>query len=490
MKPSPRRTAEFLAWAAFLALVVFQAYAYAYRLTLSLGPRVILQPWLQRMGYIAYENISDLHMPLLPLLLQCLQPVVGNGLTAARLLQLGLLSTTTLLVFFHARRSVGPWGGVWAAFFFVIWTPAFQFGKLWHESLLAPLYLLFLFFYTPGAEKKGLGWSVGVGLLGGLTLLVKQHAGLVFAAFLAWQLVTARAFRRPLAQALREVVIAGCFAALPLAGYLLYQYLIAGTLEGFLYWTIGYNLSGVYQDLSDLSPTLGQLSMVISSALLVPAAFLVSPSGEKKAAPAWLLPGFWLVLALTASATAYPRYGEFHLQPALGLVAILSAYALVGALRLPGPARRLGLGVGLALSFYWLVSVGSAYRVVFQPAQAREIHEYTTLRPLVTQVREVMEPSQRLFIFMDDESLSNLYYFTGSPPPELWIFHYPWYLVDWVKQRILTDLAKDPPDWVLYDATWGADTYAPEIVAYLNQHYRVERSLTWQGRRVSLMRRE
>jgi len=31
---------------------------------------------------------------------------------------------------------------LWAAGFFVVWSPAMNFGKLWHESFLAPLYVL------------------------------------------------------------------------------------------------------------------------------------------------------------------------------------------------------------------------------------------------------------------------------------------------------------------------------------------------------------
>ncbi len=67
---------------------------------------------------------------------------------------------------------------------------------------------------------------------------------------------------------------------------------------------------------------------------------------------------------------------------------------------------------------------------------------------------------------MDDESLSNLYYLLDSPPTSLWVFHYPWYMLDWIKQRILTDLHNSPPEWVVYAGeVWRPLKYAPEVDA-------------------------
>ncbi len=45
-----------LAWSGLAALILFQAWAYYFRLTLSLGPRVIAQPWFLQNHMILYEN--------------------------------------------------------------------------------------------------------------------------------------------------------------------------------------------------------------------------------------------------------------------------------------------------------------------------------------------------------------------------------------------------------------------------------------------------
>ncbi|MBE0697529.1 MAG: hypothetical protein IH586_11465, partial [Anaerolineaceae bacterium] len=125
-------------------MLIFQAYAFYYRLPLSLGPRVILQPWMQRHGYLPYEEVVDLHMPLMPLLLQGLSGLGLGELRLAKMMVVGLLTLTTILTFHFARRFVGLGYAVWAVFFIAVWSPFFNFGKLWHESFLTPAYLCYL----------------------------------------------------------------------------------------------------------------------------------------------------------------------------------------------------------------------------------------------------------------------------------------------------------------------------------------------------------
>ncbi len=117
-------------------------------------------------GQVLYENIGDQHMALLPLLLAPLRLLVPDGLQLAKLVLVALISLSTLLTFLAGKRTAGWLGGLLAAVVFVAWSPAFTFGKLWHETFLAPLYLLLLTCSTtlrrPGARSKG--WSAWASL--------------------------------------------------------------------------------------------------------------------------------------------------------------------------------------------------------------------------------------------------------------------------------------------------------------------------------------
>lgn len=481
----------FLAWVVAVCLLLFQAYAFYSRLPLSLGPRVILQPWLQRIGYLPYEEIADLHMPLMPLLLQAPSFLGLGELQVAKLAVVGLQALTTLLTFFFARRLIGQWSGLWAIFFLVLWAPVFHFGKLWHESFLAPAYLLYLFFIRPVDSPRPISWSILLGLLGGVTFLIKQHAVLVFAAFLLWDFAAVINARRAIIPVFRALFGAGLVSLLPFLAYCGYQWMHVGTLKGFFYWTFEYNLvDGTYKNLAALSPSAGQVALLFSCALFFPAAVLCILNLWRKGGESWRTPALWLVLMAAASVTAYPRYATFHLQPALPFLALLSAFAISQLKPSTGISRWSASGLVLAVFLYWLATVGPAYRPVFDHSIPRVISEYSPLTPLADEIREEIGPAQKLFIFMDDESLSNLYYLTGSPPPRFWIFHYPWYMIEPVKARILEDLRTNPPDWVVYSPKiWGAKKYAPELNDYILKNYHEQRSLKWNGGNLYLLKR-
>src|SRR5512133_2113246 len=124
MRTTTRNWATLGILLALLGLVTFQGYAYYFRLTLSLGPRVILQPWLLRQGYLLYEQIADEHSPLVSLLLAAAAPLLpGDGPSLAKWALVLLLSATTLLVFWAGRRYGGSRAGLLAALFFVCWSP-------------------------------------------------------------------------------------------------------------------------------------------------------------------------------------------------------------------------------------------------------------------------------------------------------------------------------------------------------------------------------
>jgi hypothetical protein len=486
-----RRACSWLGLLALGALVAFQAYAFYFRLPLSLGPRVILQPWLQRLGYLPYEEIIDLHMPLMPLLLQGLSILGRSELQLAKLVVVGLLSLTTLLTYFFASRAFGQGLGLWAVVFLMIWAPFYSFGKLWHESFLAPAYLLYLFFLRPGEPARPTARAILLGLLGGGMILTKQHAVLPFLAVLLIEFLNGLVVRRAFWRVLREVFLIGIAAAIPLLLYAGYQFWHTGTLEGFIYWTFFYNLQGDYKSLSVQSPTSIQLSLLASCALLLPAAAAGLMHRIRKGCLAWYQPIAWFLLMGAACVTAYPRFGTFHLQPAVPFLALLSTFAISQLTSVPGASRWAGWGVALGLSCYWIFTVGAAYLPVFHPDQPRVIGEYSNLEPAALQLRQQMKTGETLFVFMDDESLSNLYYLAGRMPPRFWIFHYPWYMQATVKQRILKELAAAPPDWVVYSPkTWDARRYAPEIDDYILQHYQEQLKLDGNGGKLRLLRKK
>jgi hypothetical protein len=92
-------------------------------------------------------------------------------------------------------------------------------------------------------------------------------------------------------------------------------------------------------------------------------------------------------------------------------------------------------------------------------------------------------------VFPDDEATANLYYLMRHLPPGFWIFSYPWNMSDSIKSRVLSTLRKESPEWIVYlPGRWKINHYAPEIVTFIQAHYRKAAKLNWAGGRILLLR--
>jgi hypothetical protein len=458
-------------------LIAFQAYAYFYKLTLSLGPRVILQPWAMQNGAVIYENLVDVHTPLMPLAITEMRYLIPGGLRLAKLLVVGLLSLSTLVTFSAGLRKIGWWGGLWAAGFFVIWSPA-------------PIYILLFLLYEATAIRKSSRAALLSGFLGGVAILIKQHAVVLLLVYILWLTYTLMRYqfsRRDVWRQIGWIVLGG---SLPLITIIVYQYSRASTLNGFLYWTIGYTLNSQYSSQGALLPTYDNLKVYASAWLLVPVAILTWWNARHNLDKTWFELGLALLMLFTSIITIYPRFAVFHLQASLPLLALVSLLTLANAIQPESTQRIFAIGVTLALSAYWLLTAGMAYRSTFSPQPNRFIYEYSNLVPLARTVKQQIGTGTCFYIFPDDEATSNLYYLCGCMPPKFWIFHYPWYMLDWVKERILSDLAKSPPEWIIYfPGRWETANNVRLVYDYLQSHYQKQATLPWAQGDVWLMKK-
>ncbi len=471
-------------------LLLFQAASYLLALPLSLGPRVILQPWLLASGYVPYEQIVDLHPPLMPMLLAAMRVGVPDGLLLAKLVLVFLLSLSTVLVYFAARRSAGPLAGLFAVLFLVLWSPSVEGGKLWYESFLAPLYVMSLFFFD-APRRPFRSWLLA-GLLCGVAVLVKQHAALGVAAFGLWNLALGRRQGRSWQCLRRECVALVIGFLLPLAALLGWQALRAGNLSGLFHWTVEYVLFGDYRQMARHGFSLAQLGRVLPAFLLLPLALFVLPQRWKKGDPDGAKIGWGVVLLLVGSFTLYPRYAPFHLQAVLPVLAWLSAVGLVLLWRSLGrTGRRVLAGAVSLLVLCWIFTAGSVYRSLFASGPGRRIWEYSDLATLETQLEAQIGPAGSIYLLPDDEATANLYYRLGRLPPRYWVFGYPWYLTGAVERQMLSALREASPQWIVYfPGRWAIEQTAPGILAYVRWHYRLAGPLSWPAGEARLLRRQ
>ncbi len=478
--------------------VLVQAHAYVNVVPLSLGPRVIMQPWLMTLpGHMIYEQIADQHTPLVPLVLSWFAPLPLEGWRLASLVLVALLSLSTVLTWWAARRAAGPLGGLLAAVFFVCWTGRFDFGKLWYESFLTPLYVALLILFRPTGPARSRASLAASGAVCGIALLAKQQAALVLLVFAGWNLATGWRARRPIRELIADAAVIGLSALVPLAVYGVFHAVRAGTVANLWYWAVEYNVASGYASLASLPPTLAEIREVAPAFTLVPVALLGVRDLLRRGDPEWETQSWGLLLAATSCVGAYPRYGAFHLQPLLPVLAWLSATALLRLRGAGGPStgdapasRRVFVVSVVVMGLLSLIPFVATYRAVLDPPWPRVIKEYSDLRPLATEVRRVTGGGGRLYVFPDDEATANLYYLLRTPPPRFWVFSYPWYMTAQTRQRILRTLDVEQPRWVVRPVgRWETDRFAPDVVVYIGDRYEVRARLRWAQGVVEVLER-
>ena len=488
-----------LGWFISLGLAIAQALAYCYVLTLSLGPRVILQPWLMRQGYLLYEHIADEHPPLMYLLLSAVQPFVPDGLVLAEIALISLIGITTLLTFWAGQHTGGWLAGVCSAFFFAIWSPVFGYGKLWHETFLAPLYTILLVQWHPSSSHRpNLRSSLVTGFLLGLALLIKQHAIAVVLGLVLWNAFTSWRTHRPIRPLLVEtasIILATC---LPIVVFTVYHLVQAGTIKNLVFWNITFSVVNNYTELAALPPSMTQIAgLAPAYCLLLP--FIVHWwASRENGGATWGRAGWALTLLAASSLTAYPRFGFFHLQASLPILAWLSGTTLTRFLNVRGceasqqtNPRPLLIGMACSLMLLWTLHAGASYYRAFDSDQPRKIWEYTDLISLAGQVRQQIGPTGCIYVFPDDEATANLYYLMRCRPPKFWIpTSYPWFTLDMLTLETIQALEQASPEWVVYfPERWGIEQHGQEIWTYVQDEYQLETQLSWAEGQVWLLRR-
>ncbi len=487
----PRRASFWIA----AILAGFNSALYYFIQTLSLGPHVILEPWLINQGFRMYDQLADNHSPLMPLLLSLGQLVVPNGLSLARLALVGLIFLIGLLTFILARRIAGDLAGILAVIFFASWSQTFGYGKLWHETFLTPLYLLLLIIWTPAkpAAKAATLRKHGLyGLILGIGLLFKQQALFFLIGLVAYECLLAFLERRSGRRQAAEMGMLLLGAAVPSLIYIAVYVLTGGTLGQLWFWTVTYNDADLLAMLA-LPPTVSVL-LSLAPAFILFVLFLIKFLQKLPQKPdAFAHDGLLVLAFLSGTITAFPRFGTFHLQPMLPVLAAVSGLELVSLARSGMPAAadsrgRTPLVIPVAFSVFWL-TVGVLNIANFAPP--RKIIEYSNLPPLADQVRQEIGPDACVYLLPEDEANSNLYYLLKCLPPRFWAFtSYPWLSKDGLPEMELNALKTASPDWVLYFPTrWNVEEHNPALVAYvMSQYQKVEAINSLEGE-VWLMKR-
>ncbi|MHB1005881.1 MAG: glycosyltransferase family 39 protein [Chloroflexota bacterium] len=466
-----------LGWPVVLALAIYVVLAYRTVYPLVFVPRLSLQPWLMNNGFVVYRDIVDQHEAAMPLLLSLTLPLVGDPLLQLKWGFIALAVVTLLLVYGFARRHLGRGAAIVAAVCYVAWLPRLGQGMLWYESLLAPLYMA-AFALWPGAGVSDRRRLFLAGILLGVAAATKQYAWLVVATFggvtalaASRGRVTGRAwFADPSILLLGVALSYGAYLAIILT---------SGAGADYVYWAWYNNI--LYGSEAAQLPEPSDLNTIVALSLPLVALVAIATSRAWRRVP-YSADALLCLVAFAAAATTYPRFGDFHLYPALPLIALacgrVAASGWHAVLDPTGPVRThgtAGLGaLALAASLVaWPTwqSLAPVYAVWHQPGPQR-LQLYADLLPVAQRITALTAPGERVYVFPDVENTANLYLLSSRLPPKPWVYTYPWYIRPRVTTRLLESLEESPVALLAYLPNQSVDgLLVSEYAAYLDRHF-------------------
>lgn len=388
-------------------------------------PEMLLWPYLINHGWLPYRDIAIAHSPFLVLALSQFFHLFSVSVASLKIFSWALILGNSLVLYFVSRKlfpQVNS-GLVFLAYLFL----AFRYegnGVWFDQALVVPIVLVYFFL----RQKK----YFLSGLMFGIALGVKQTAG--WFGFPILMLLFGPAFLHNAIQFIKGFL---CVLILWWGTMIL-----MGIFPDYWRWSIQFGL-GVLPGMPG-SPSLLQLF----SALLPFLVFLLLPL----ATPAYRKP--FLVLFVWSAFGAlgiFPRFGLFHLQPALPFL----------SLSLVSISNHISKKYHI---FYWLVIlvlVSSSFRYFFRAWHAPD----RFMEPeFLAAVEQAKNSSGTMFNFNWWDSA---YVLANKFPPRPWVPQLPWYLSQpQIKEQLLESLSLTPPETVIYYP--GGD---PALLHFLQSSY-------------------
>ena len=247
-------------------------------------PEMLVYPYLLDHGFKLYQDIINPYAPIFTGFLYFFFKVFGLSLSNLKLLTWGIIFASDIIIYRIASRRYGHIAGLLALSFFVIFQPLLDGNGLWYDLALTPVLLLAFDRQSP--------------FLVAVAFFMKQSVLWLFVIlFKKW----------------RQLLIS--LISLFLISYFLF--LVSGNLAAYLFWPWHFALT--------IMPTMpghkdwgtpGLWFMALIPFILPTLLWLRHRRFNSPEPFLWMSLSFLLIL---------PRFGLFHLQPALAFTALVLA---------------------------------------------------------------------------------------------------------------------------------------------------------------------
>ena len=417
-------------------------------------PELFIYSYLTDKGMVPYKQILDQHFPGAMVFPMNLSSLGIDTPSEARIIHLGLVIVSQLLLFIVARKLFGSEKkAILANLLYLLWQPFYEGHVMWIDSFMPPLLLFALYLSLSKSTKRNIFFS---GLILSVSLLFKQVIAPLVIALSIYYLVKLRSIKKIFPFFL-GVIIPQLF--------LVFWIIETDILYDFIYWTFTFNMT-TFSEMGRKLPDFPGLLKTMPVFAVGFLSFLYYYYKKQKVYNTLLLGIFFL----GGLAFSYARFDFIHLQPALPFAIIFITMIFVA---IPNHFRKPVLFLYLLTSLY-LIMPNIRYNL------GNDIHFFGEREEkLILLIEEYVEPGNSVFAL---GTTPHLYYLTNTMPPgNIFVFQFPWFMVV-AEDRIFQGIISDPPKVVVRDlsaTTSGMNlvSYMPKISEHIDVNYKVVKTV-------------
>jgi hypothetical protein len=470
------------------------------KLRFTVWPEMVMFPWLLDHGFELYRDLINPYWPGLTWLLWGWFKVWGFGFGQLKILTwLVILVTDGLVYGLTVRLSGKKWAGLVALAFFVFWQPVLEGNGLWHDIVLTLVLLLALCVLSLKfkIQNSKLQFKVNnlkfwlAGMLLGVMVMVKQSAGWYlfaasFAAILELRIKNyeSRGEGGPVLDFARTMIgklVSLWLPAVVMAVGVGVWFWVKGLGDDWWWWTVklplgmagrlpGHELVPTGRQLAVVGVvTLPLIGLLISNLKSQISKLQFKSQNWNTSVYLWL---FWVA----SLGLAYPRFGFFHLQPWLGVTAVMVGY-LVSRIKYQVLWGKLGRWGLMGLTSVWLIgAVGIWGWFLRGNWHGEDRFGERSVYQLADYVKENYA-DRRMMVFNAPQLV---YFLTNKLPPKPWADNFSWFMeVPGVQERMVEGMKEEEVTVVITkwipeeERSWEVGKYYPERLGkYLEENFR------------------
>lgn len=437
-----------------LLFLLLMHFFLLFNLRFEAWPEMILYPWLMSKGFFLYQDIINPYLPFLSWMLFFFFKIAGFTILNLKIFTWILILLTDFLVFYVSLKF---WKKTKIAFFslafFIFWQPYLDGNGLWHDLATTPFLLLaFYFFYQFLSKKNNRQKLLLSGFFLAVAFFIKQTVIYFYLISLLYILLQKN--KKILSKFSQAILL-----VLPLAIFLLlssFYFYSQGILNDFLFWSLKFpffilsKTSGHRQ-----FPNLRQL--VLTLIPFSPLIFFLRLRVKEKKLPVKEQEKHFLLLASFLASVLFilPRWGLFHLQPALAFFSILAGQLFFSLLK---DRRRISL-----LIFTGIILLSLCFQVRFIK---RFWHQETRFfeKEIQSQAQWLKDNTRPEELVFNLNAPDQLYFLAERLPIKPWLINFSWYYeASDLKTRVLASLEKEPPEMVIYSSSLKGEAFSPGV---------------------------